>query len=80
MDLSFENYIPPTEEGINKTTKEDLFVDAVKTAANVYGVEFVVATGGGKYSSYVKESTILKEIMTDIIEINSRPENIQMND
>lgn len=79
MDLSYENYTPPTEEGVNKTTKEDLFIDAVKTAANVYGVEFVVATRNGKYSSSVKESAVLKEILADVVEINGRPENVKMN-
>lgn len=79
MDLSFENYVPPTGEGTNTTTNEDLFIDAVKTAADVYGVEFVVATRNGKYSSAVKESAVLKEVLADVIEINGRPENVKMN-
>ena len=54
-------------------------IDAVKTAADVYGVEFVVATRNGKYSSAVKESAVLKEVLANVIEINGRPENVKMN-
>jgi NADPH:quinone reductase-like Zn-dependent oxidoreductase len=79
MDLSYENYTPPTEENIRRLSREDKFVNAVKRIAETEGVEFVVATRGGKYASNVKQSFVLKEILAHVVEINGRAENVRMN-
>lgn len=78
MDLSYENYTPPEITNTTEVlTKEEEFIKAVTEIAKNLSVEFVVATRDGKYAWNIKESNVLKEVASTIVEINGRPENIR---
>lgn len=82
MDLSYENYTPPTEDGIDTTRNAKLqeFAKKVVDLAADYGnPDFIFATRNGVYAARVNDSLPLKELEAKLIEINGRPENIKLN-
>lgn len=81
QDLSFENYTPPTDDGLVNTIPEHVFIKKVKALAEEMGVEYLVATHGGRYMTNAKvdDGSVLGEIAFKVFEINSRPENQKIN-
>lgn len=80
-DLSFENYIPPTDKDLVNTIPEHVFIKKVKALAEEMGVEYLVATHGGRYMTNVdvKDKSSLAELALTAFQINNRPENQKMN-
>ena len=80
-DLSFENYIPPTDKDLMNTNPEHVFIKKVKALAEEMGVEYLVATHGGRYMTNVdvKDKSSLAELALTAFQINNRPENQKMN-
>ena len=80
-DLSYENYVPPTEEGFVNTNPEHVFIKKVKALAEEMGVKYLVATHGGRYmtNTDIKDGSSLSEIAIKAFEVNTRPENQKIN-
>ena len=80
-DLSFENYIPPTDKDLVNTIPEHVFIKKVKALAEEMGVEYLVAAHGGRYMTNVdiKKESSLAELAKAAFLINNHPENQKMN-